>query len=82
MSLTAGAATLDGMKLRTPLFAAFRDAQRAQRILFDDHIRLDRVADPTDLPHVPLTWRRTLTGWELAGTVLPGDDRSSCGHPC
>lgn len=82
MSLTPGAVTLDGMKLRTPLLAAFRDAQRAQRILFDDHIRLDRVADPADLPHVPLAWRRTFTGWELAGTVLPGEDRISCGRPC
>lgn len=81
MSLTPGAANLDGMKLRTPLLTAIRDVHRAQRVLFDDLIRLDRVADPADLPHVPLTWRRTLTGWELAGTVLPGG-RSTSGRPC
>lgn len=71
------------MKLRTAVLAGIRDVHRAQRILFDDHIRLDRVADPADLPHVPLAWRRTLTGWELAGTVLPGGgDRPLCGRPC
>lgn len=59
------------MKLGSHLIAAIRDVNRAQSALFDDHLRIDRVADPADLPHVPLTWRRTLTGWRLAGTVLP-----------
>jgi len=70
------------MKLRTALSAIVSDVHRAQRALFDDHIRLDRVAAPADLPRVPLQWRRTLGGWELTGTVLPGEDRRPCGRPC
>lgn len=76
------------MKFRTAVLAGIRDVHRAQRILFDDHIRLDRVAGPGDLPHVPLAWRRTFTGWELHGTVLPDmpelphDHRPRRGHPC
>lgn len=82
MSLNPGATNLDGMKLGSHLIAAIRDVNRAQNALFDDHLRIDRVADPADLPHVPLTWRRTLTGWRLAGTVLPDEARSRSGHSC
>jgi len=70
------------MKLRTVLLAAVHDINRAQRLLFDDLIRLDHAADPADLPHVPLAWRRTVAGWELTGTVLPGEDRFTDGHSC
>ncbi|HEY3688056.1 MAG TPA: hypothetical protein VGL93_33775 [Streptosporangiaceae bacterium] len=62
-----------------------REANSAQRALFDDHIRLDRVAAPADLPRVPLRWRRTLGGWRLEGTVLPSpasDVRRPCERPC
>lgn len=56
------------------ILAAVRDVQRAQRLLFDEVIRLDRVADPADLPPEPLHWVRTATGrHRLVGTVL-GDD--------
>lgn len=66
----------------TRLRAAFSDMQAAQRALFDDFIRLDRAADPADLPHVPLRWRRTFGGWELDGTVLPSEARRRCERPC
>ncbi|HEY3507135.1 MAG TPA: hypothetical protein VGN37_30620 [Actinocatenispora sp.] len=56
------------------VLAVVRDMQRGQRALFDQVIRLDRVADPADLPPVPLHWVRTATGrHRLVGTVL-GDD--------
>lgn len=70
------------MKFRTALSAFVLDVHHAQRALFDDHIRLDRIADPADLPPVPLRWRRTLGGWELDGFVLPDQDRRPCGRPC
>ena len=55
------------------VFRVFRDANAAQRALFDDVIRPDRVAGPDELPRVPLRWRHTPTGWHLHGTVLPGE---------
>lgn len=70
------------MKLRTALSAFVLDVHRAQRALFDDHIRLDHAADPADLPRVPLHWRRTLGGWELEGFVLPDQNRHPCGRSC
>lgn len=63
-----------------------REANRAQRALFDDHIRLDTVAQPADLPRVPLHWRRGLGGGlRLEGTVIPApesDVRGLCDRPC
>ncbi|GAA4217395.1 hypothetical protein [Actinocatenispora rupis] len=57
------------------IVAVVRDVQRAQQLLYDEVIRLDRVADPADLPHEPLRWVRTVTGrYKLVGTVL--GDRS------
>lgn len=54
--------------------SAFRQINYAQRALFDDVIRPDRVAPPADRPEVTLHWVRTLVGWRLAGTVLDEDE--------
>lgn len=63
-----------------------REARTAQRALFDDVIRPDRVAGPEDLPRVPLCWRHALGGWRLDGTVLPdvpgGGARHGAGSAC